>query len=65
MKKIWITQIAFLLVLVFGALLLGLEIFGHMDPDRVILFAVITGTGLLGNCACTFWRVHGRLAGKK
>lgn len=65
MKKVWIAQIVCLLVLVIGAVLLGSEIFGHMDPDRVILFAVITGVGLLGSCACTLWRVHGQLAGKK
>lgn len=65
MKKLWIAQIALLLVLVMGILLLGLEIFGHMNPDRVILFAVITGVGLLGSCACALWRVHARWAGKK
>jgi len=65
MKKVWIAQIVFLLVLVIGVLLLALEIFGHMDPNRVILLAVITGVGLLGNCACALWRVHGRLVGRK
>lgn len=65
MKRIWIAQILFLLALVIGIMLLGLEIFGHMDPDRVILFTVLTGVGLLGSCACTLWRVHGQLAGKK
>ncbi len=66
MKKMFIAQIVFLLVMVVGAGLLSLEIFArHMDPDRVILFAVIAGVGLLGNSACTLWRVHDQWAGKK
>lgn len=66
MKRLWIAQIVFFLVLVTGIILLGLEIFVRgMDPDRVILFAVITGVGLLGSCVCALWRVHNQLSGKK
>lgn len=57
MTKARIAQIIFLLAMIMGVLLLGLEIFaGHMEPDKIILFAVITGAGLLGTCACAFWR---------
>lgn len=61
MKKSLTAQIVFLVVMLVGLLLLGVEIFlGHMDPGRVIAFAIVTGVGLLGNCACAFWRVFAK-----
>ncbi len=67
MKKIWFAQVICLLVLIAAVLLLGVEIFGKhpMDPDRVTLFAVLTGAGLLGTCGCALWRVYRQQAGKK
>lgn len=60
MKKSVIVQIICLLALTAGVLFLGIEIFlKHMSPDRVILFAVIAGAGLLGTCGCALWRVLG------
>ena len=35
---------------------LGMEIFGDMDPDAIILLASIVGVGLLGSCALTLAR---------
>lgn len=59
MKKVFLIQALCLLVLVLGVLLLGIEIFWKhpMDPDRITLFAVLTGAGLLGTCSCALWRV--------
>lgn len=66
MNKLWIAQVVFLLVLVIGAGLLSLEIFArHMDPDRVILFAVVTGVGLLGASVSTLRSVHNQWTGKQ
>ncbi len=66
MKKVWIAQIISLLTLFIGVLLLGIEIFmKRMDPDRIILFAVIAGAGLLGTCACGIWRAFWGNAKKK
>ncbi len=61
MKKVYLAQIIFLLVMAVGVFLLGLEIFaGHMDPDRIIIFAVVAGAGLLGTCICALWRAFAR-----
>ena len=59
MKMVFLIQVLCLLVLVLGVLLLGIEIFWKhpMDPDRITLFAVFTGAGLLGTCGCALWRV--------
>lgn len=45
-KIVWILQIIFLLPGIIGVLLLGLEIFaGHMNPDRIIIYAyMVFGT---------------------
>lgn len=60
MKKVWFAQVICLLVLILGVLLLGMEIFWKpMDPDRVTLFAVLAGAGLLGTCGCALWRAYG------
>lgn len=40
-KIIWILQMIFLLIGIVGVLLLGMEIFaGHMDPDKITVYAL-------------------------
>ena len=54
--KLRIVSIVFLVVALIAFIPLTLEVFGHMDPDTMMISAIIVGIGLLGSCVCTFAR---------
>ena len=54
--KLRIASIVFLVVALIAMIPLTLEVFGRMDPDTMMISAVIVGIGLLGSCVCTIIR---------
>ena len=54
--KLRIVSIVFLVVGLIAMIPLTLEVFGHMDPDTMMISAIFVGIGLLGSCVCTFAR---------
>lgn len=54
--KLRLLSIVFLVVAVIALIPLTLEVFGHMDPDTMIVSAIFVGIGLLGSCVCTLIR---------
>ena len=54
--KLRIVSVAFLVVALVAMIPLTLEVFGHMDPDTMMISAVVVGIGLLGSCVCSFAR---------
>ena len=59
MKKavLWI-QILVLIVEFFVVVLLGFEVHGHMNPDNMIIDAVMLGICLTINIICTFYKLY-------
>ncbi|MDE7017721.1 MAG: hypothetical protein K2P65_09130 [Lachnospiraceae bacterium] len=59
MKKavFWI-QILVLIVEFFVVALLGFEVHGHMDPDNMIIEAIILGICLGINIICVFYKLY-------
>ena len=55
--KLRIVSIVLLVVALIAMIPLTLEVFGHMDPDTIMISAIIVGIGLLGSCVCTIIRV--------
>ena len=43
---------------IFCVVLLGLEIYGHMNPDNITIEAVILGIGLIINMVCEFYKLY-------
>ena len=54
--KLRIVSVAFLIIALIAMIPLALEVFGHMNPDTMMISAVIVGIGLLGSCVCTLIR---------
>jgi len=59
MKKVvfWI-QIVVLMVMFFATVLLGFEVYGHMNPDPIMIEAIIIGICLAVNIICAFYRLY-------
>ena len=59
MKKIifW-TNIVVLMIQFFAVVLLGFEIYEHMNPDNIIIEAIIIGICLVINLICTFYKLY-------
>ena len=57
MKKVvfWI-QIIVLIVEFFAVVLLGFEVYGHMNPDKITIEAITIGVCLAVNLICTFYK---------
>lgn len=59
MKKavFWI-QILVLIVELFTVFLLGFEIHGHMNPDNIMIEAIVIGICIAINIVCSFYKLH-------
>lgn len=59
MKKavFWI-QILVLIVGLFVGVLLGFEVHGHMDPDNMMIEAIMLGICLIINIICAFYKLY-------
>lgn len=59
MKKavFWI-QILVLIVGLFVGVLLGFEVHGHMDPDNMMIEAIMLGICLVINIICAFYKLY-------
>ncbi len=59
MKKavFWI-QILVLVIEFFVVVLLGFEIHGHMDPDNMMIEAIMLGICLGINIICAFYKLY-------
>ncbi|MCI9436372.1 MAG: hypothetical protein HFH85_04235 [Lachnospiraceae bacterium] len=57
MSKVNLLNIIFLIVEVITFIRLTIEIFGDMNPDVIIISAIIFGAGMIGNCIFTIVRV--------
>ena len=57
-KAIFWVQIVVLMIQFFCVVLLGLEIYGHMNPDNITIEAVILGIGLIINMVCAFYKLY-------
>lgn len=59
MKKIvfWI-QIVVLMVQIFAVVLLGFEVYGHMNPDNIMIEAIIIGICLAINLICALYKLY-------
>ena len=57
MSKVNLLNIIFLIVEVITFIRLTIEIFGDMNPDVIIISAIIFGAGMIGNCICKIVRV--------
>ena len=53
MSKVNLLNIIFLIVEVITFIRLTIEIFGDMNPDVIIISAIIFGAGMIGNCIFT------------
>ena len=42
----------------FAVVLLGFEIYEHMNPDNIIIEAIIIGICLVINLICTFYKLY-------
>jgi hypothetical protein len=56
-SKVNLLNIIFLIVEVITFIRLTIEIFGDMNPDVIIISAIIFGAGMIGNCIFTIVRV--------
>ena len=57
MSKLRLWSIIFLVIALIAFVPLTIEIFGDMNPDRIIGSARVFGAGMLGVCICTIARV--------
>ena len=57
MSKVNLLNIIFLIVEVITFIRLTIEIFGDMNPDVIIISAIIFVAGMIGNCIFTIVRV--------
>lgn len=57
MSKLRLCSIVFIIIAVIAFVPLAMEVFGHMDPDTIIVSARIFGVGILGSCICNVARV--------
>ena len=53
MSKLHLWSIIFVVIEVIALVPMGVEIFGHMNTDSIIVSAIVFGVGLLGSCICT------------
>lgn len=60
MRKSTIVWIVSACIAVIGVMLMGIEIFDRMDPDRIRIYAVITAVGLGGLLGCAVYRLRQR-----
>lgn len=51
-------QIVVLIAEFFAVILLGFEIYGHMNPDSIMIEAVIIGICLVINFICVFYKLY-------
>ena len=56
MSKLHLLSIVFIVIAVISCISLGMEAFGDMNPDTIIILAIVFGVGLIGSCICTFAR---------
>ena len=56
MRKVYVLQIVFVIVLVIAAIPLTIAVFGDMDPAIISVSAVLIWVGLLGNMICAIIR---------
>ena len=52
MSKIHIAQIIFVVIEILAFIPLTIEVFGDMEPDIIIISALVMGIGLFGSCIC-------------
>lgn len=57
-RGIVFVQIAVLIIEMLAVVLLGLEVYGHMNPDNIMLEAIIIGICLLVNLICVFYKLY-------
>ncbi|MCI8601415.1 MAG: hypothetical protein HFE45_07460 [Oscillospiraceae bacterium] len=57
-KAIFWIQILVIIVELFAVILLGLEIYGQMNPDKMIIEAIVIGVCLAINIVCAFCKLH-------
>ncbi len=57
MGRLRLWSIIFLVIAVIAFVLLTVEIFGHINPDIIIILASVFGVGILGTCICTISKV--------
>ena len=56
-KAIFGAQIVVLMIQFFCVILLGFEIYGHMNPDNMTIEAIILGICLIVNVICAFYKL--------
>ena len=56
MRKVYVLQIVFVIVLVIAAIPLTIAVFGDMDPDIISASAIVLWLGLVGNAICAIIR---------
>lgn len=57
-KVICLVQMIVLMIAVFAVALLGFEIYGHMNPDNIMIEAIIIGICLVVNMICAFYKLY-------
>ncbi len=57
-KAIFWIQILILIIEFFVVVLLGFEIQGHMDPDNMMIEAIVLGICLGINIICAFYKLY-------
>lgn len=57
-KAIFWVQIVVVMIQVFSVVLLGFEIYGHMNPDNIMIEALIIGICLIVNMICAFYKLY-------
>lgn len=56
MKKIRLLNIIFMIAALIATIPLTIEVFGDMNPDIIMISAIIIGIGLAGNLVCVVAR---------
>jgi divalent metal cation (Fe/Co/Zn/Cd) transporter len=57
-KAVFGIQILVLIIALFVVVLLGFEIYGHRNPDNMIIEAIILGICLVVNIICAFYKLY-------
>jgi hypothetical protein len=57
-KDVFWIQIIVLTVEFFAVVLLGFEVYGHMNPDKITIEAITIGLCLAVNLICTFYKLY-------
>lgn len=57
-KAVFWVQIVVLVITAFAVALLGFEVYGHMNPDNIMIEAIVIGICLAVNIICTFYRLY-------